>query len=166
MRKKKVACKSTSEEVSFEWSHERILSTGSNVRTTLRVFIIESGSRTELTHDGNWNSWLIASFFFVIRFNPYSFSVDYNVFSVFLPKNINKITLNIVTLAITFLARPNDRPFSSKVFCERVSSLNHPFFSWLVKHNVGWKILVLLGLCFWCSCFSFLLLFWKFACCG
>ena len=36
-------CKSTTEEVSFEWSHHRISSTDSKVRTTLHVSIIDSG---------------------------------------------------------------------------------------------------------------------------
>ena len=39
-----VPCKSTAEEVSFEWSHHRISSTGSKDRTTLHVSIIDSGS--------------------------------------------------------------------------------------------------------------------------
>ena len=38
-----VLCKSTAEEVSFEWSHHRILSTDSKVRTTLHVSIVDSG---------------------------------------------------------------------------------------------------------------------------
>ena len=37
-----VPCKSTAEEVSFEWSHYRISSTDIKVRTTLHVFIIGS----------------------------------------------------------------------------------------------------------------------------
>ena len=37
-------CKSNAEEVSFEWSHHRILSTDSKARTKLRVSIIDSGS--------------------------------------------------------------------------------------------------------------------------
>ena len=39
-----VPCKSTAEEVSFEWSHHRISSTDSKVRTTLHVSIIDSVS--------------------------------------------------------------------------------------------------------------------------
>ena len=39
-----ISCKSTDKEVSFEWSHHRISSTGSKVRTALHVFIIDSGS--------------------------------------------------------------------------------------------------------------------------
>ena len=39
-----VSCKSTAEEVSFEWSHHRILSTDSKVKTTLHVSIIDSGN--------------------------------------------------------------------------------------------------------------------------
>ena len=35
---------STVKEVSFKWSHHRILSTNSKVRTTLHVSIIDSGS--------------------------------------------------------------------------------------------------------------------------
>ena len=34
-----VPCKSTAKEVSFEWSHHRISSTDSKVRTTLHVSI-------------------------------------------------------------------------------------------------------------------------------
>ena len=37
-----VPCKSTAKEVSFEWSHHRILFTDSKVRTTLHVSIIDS----------------------------------------------------------------------------------------------------------------------------
>ena len=37
-----VPCKSTAEKVSFEWSHQRILSTDSKVRTTLHVSITDS----------------------------------------------------------------------------------------------------------------------------
>ena len=39
-----VPCESTAEEVSFEWSHHRILSTDSKVRTTLRDSNIHSAS--------------------------------------------------------------------------------------------------------------------------
>ena len=39
-----VSCKRTAEEVSFEWSHHRISSTDSKVRTTLNVSITDSGS--------------------------------------------------------------------------------------------------------------------------
>ena len=39
-----VPCKSTAEEVSFEWSHHRISSTDSKVKTTLHVSIIDSES--------------------------------------------------------------------------------------------------------------------------
>ena len=39
-----VPCKSTAEEVSFEWSHHRISSTDLKVRTTLHVSIIDSRS--------------------------------------------------------------------------------------------------------------------------
>ena len=38
-----VPCKSTAEEVSFEWSHDWNTSADSKVRTTLHVFIIYSG---------------------------------------------------------------------------------------------------------------------------
>ena len=41
---KKQTCESTAEEVSFEWSHHRISSTDSKVRTALHVSIIDSGS--------------------------------------------------------------------------------------------------------------------------
>ena len=37
-------CKSTAEEVSFEWSHHRISSTDSKVQTTLNVTITDSGT--------------------------------------------------------------------------------------------------------------------------
>ena len=40
-----VPCKSTAKEVSFEWSHHRISYTDSKVRTTLHVFIIDSGAK-------------------------------------------------------------------------------------------------------------------------
>ena len=39
-----VPCKSSAYEVSFEWSHHRISSTDSKVRTTLHVSITDSGS--------------------------------------------------------------------------------------------------------------------------
>ena len=39
-----VPCKSTAEEVSFEWSHRRISSADTKIRTTLHVSIIDSGS--------------------------------------------------------------------------------------------------------------------------
>ena len=39
-----VPCKSTAEEVSFEWSHHRISSTDSKVRTTLHVSITDADS--------------------------------------------------------------------------------------------------------------------------
>ena len=39
-----VPCKSTAEEVSFEWSHHRISSTDSKVRTTLNLSIVDSRS--------------------------------------------------------------------------------------------------------------------------
>ena len=37
-------CESTAKKVSFEWSHQRISSTGSKVRITLDVPITDSGS--------------------------------------------------------------------------------------------------------------------------
>ena len=40
-----VPSKNTAKEVSFEWSHHRISSTDSKVRTTLHVCIIDSGSK-------------------------------------------------------------------------------------------------------------------------
>ena len=43
-----VPCKSTAKEVSFEWSHHRISSTDTKVRTTLHVSIIDSKVRTTL----------------------------------------------------------------------------------------------------------------------
>ena len=39
LKKQMVPCKSTAEEVSFEWSHHRISSTDSKVRTKLHVSI-------------------------------------------------------------------------------------------------------------------------------
>ena len=39
-----VPCKSTAEEVSFEWSHHRISSTDSKIGNTLHVSITDSGS--------------------------------------------------------------------------------------------------------------------------
>ena len=39
-----VPCKSTAEEGSIEWSHHRILSRDSKVRTALHVSIVDSGS--------------------------------------------------------------------------------------------------------------------------
>ena len=41
-----VPCKSTANKVSFKWSHHRILSTDSEVRTALHVSKIVSGSET------------------------------------------------------------------------------------------------------------------------
>ena len=46
IEKQMVPCKSTAEEVSFEWSHHRISSTDSEVRTTLHVSIINTESET------------------------------------------------------------------------------------------------------------------------
>ena len=47
-----VPCKSTAEEVSFEWSHHRISSTDSKVRTTLHVSITDSdGGRVNSSDD-------------------------------------------------------------------------------------------------------------------
>ena len=40
-----VPYKNTAEEVSFEWSHHRISSTDSNVRTTRQASIIDIGSK-------------------------------------------------------------------------------------------------------------------------
>ena len=37
-------CERTAEEVSFEWSHHRISSTDSKVRTTLNLSVTDSGS--------------------------------------------------------------------------------------------------------------------------
>ena len=59
-------CKSTAEEVSFEWSHQRILLIDSKVRTELHVFIIDSESKRPV--------------------NPLSPNSDYYQFS---PCNIN-----------------------------------------------------------------------------
>ena len=49
-------CKSTAEEVLFEWSHYRISSTDSKVRTTLHVSIIDSGNERVETYR-IWASW-------------------------------------------------------------------------------------------------------------
>ena len=43
IEKQMAPCKRTAEEVSFEWSHHRIPSTDSKVRTILNVSIIYSG---------------------------------------------------------------------------------------------------------------------------
>jgi len=55
-----VPCESTAEVVSFEWSHHRISSTDSKVRTTLNVSITDPGSegliQMILSTIGNWNS--------------------------------------------------------------------------------------------------------------
>ena len=63
-----IQCKSTAEEVSFEWSYHRILSTDSKVRTTLHVSIIDSGSRK--VKADNWSCpegvWLIESSLHII----------------------------------------------------------------------------------------------------
>ena len=42
--KQMVPCESTAGEVSFDWSHYRISSTDSKVRTTINVSITDSGS--------------------------------------------------------------------------------------------------------------------------
>ena len=42
IEKQTIPCKSTAEQVSFEWPYHRILSTDSKVRTTLYVAIIYS----------------------------------------------------------------------------------------------------------------------------
>ena len=53
-----VPCKSTAEEVSFEWSHHRISSTDSKVRTTLYVSLIDSGrERVNLTRKAWGKFW-------------------------------------------------------------------------------------------------------------
>ena len=49
-----VPCKSTAEEFSFEWSHLRISSTDSKVRTTLHVSIIDSGSEMVYCSQGSY----------------------------------------------------------------------------------------------------------------
>ena len=43
--KQTVPCKSTAKEISFEWTHYRILSTDSKVSTTSHVSIIDSWSK-------------------------------------------------------------------------------------------------------------------------
>ena len=47
-----VPCKSTAEEVSFEWSHHRIASTEAKVGTTLHVSISDSGSEKVKRKEG------------------------------------------------------------------------------------------------------------------
>ena len=50
-----VTCESTADEVSFEWSHHRISSTNTKVRTTLNVSITDSGSeRVKKRGDGKY----------------------------------------------------------------------------------------------------------------
>ena len=44
IKKQIVPCTSTAEEVSFEWSHHRISSTDSKVKTTLHVSITDFAS--------------------------------------------------------------------------------------------------------------------------
>ena len=46
VKKQLLPCKSTVEEVSFEWSHYRISSTNSKVRTTLHVSIVDAGGES------------------------------------------------------------------------------------------------------------------------
>ena len=41
-----VPCKSTAEEVSFEWSHHRILWIDSKIKSTLHIFINDSESES------------------------------------------------------------------------------------------------------------------------
>ena len=53
IEKRMVPCKSTAKEVSFEWSHHRISSTDSKVRTTLHVSIIDC--RSERVKWEKWN---------------------------------------------------------------------------------------------------------------
>ena len=57
--------KSTAEEVSFKWSHHRISSTNSKVRTTLHVSIIDSGSERV---KGNYHADLFVVVCFVCFF--------------------------------------------------------------------------------------------------
>ena len=47
-----VSCESTTGKVSFEWSHHRISSTDSKVRTSINVSLTDSGSeRVKANHD-------------------------------------------------------------------------------------------------------------------
>ena len=69
IEKQMVPCKSTAEEVSFEWSHHRISSTDSKVRTTLHTCLRNllwagsdrakhfghSGSERETVHTWWWS---------------------------------------------------------------------------------------------------------------
>ena len=48
IEKQMAPCKSTAKEVSFEWSHHRITSTDSKVRSTLYVFLIDSSDKVNL----------------------------------------------------------------------------------------------------------------------
>ena len=71
-----VPCKSTAEEVPFEWSHHRILSTDSKVRTTLHVSIIDSGRESVnisfkmLAGHGKHNLLYIQVAFHLTNLNP------------------------------------------------------------------------------------------------
>ena len=57
IKRQMVPCKSTAEEVSFEWSHHRISSTDSKVRTTLHVSIIDYGSERFQSITFHVNLW-------------------------------------------------------------------------------------------------------------
>ena len=48
-----IACKSTAEEVSFEWSHHRISSTDLKARTPLHVSTIDSGINERVKRRGH-----------------------------------------------------------------------------------------------------------------
>ena len=45
LAKQIVPCESTAKEISFEWSHHGIFSTGSKGRTTLQISIVNYGNK-------------------------------------------------------------------------------------------------------------------------
>ena len=69
-------CKSTAEEVSFEWSHHSISSTDSKVRTTRHVFIINSGMK-RLQSTQLFIDWVIFFVSFCVNFTDYHICILY-----------------------------------------------------------------------------------------
>ena len=65
-----VPCKSAAGEVSFEWSHHRISSTDSKVRTTLYVSIVTLGEKGLLINE---------TFSAVLLHGSISFSIFYKL---------------------------------------------------------------------------------------
>ena len=95
IEKQIVPFKSTAEEVSFEWSHHRISSTDSKVRTTLHVSITDSGNeRDEVGNVGSCCSIsqtlgsLLKTFYYTKLHNTYDVRIQVRVcrqeFRVFL----------------------------------------------------------------------------------